>query len=130
MVQNVSGVQGAGRLNQPNHKVQPGPGQDFKFQALLQERLLQEAGRQNGLQFSKHASQRVEQRGIQLTEGLLDSLNLAVEKARSKGARDVVVIGDDHAFIVNVPNNVVVTTMSGSEMKENIFTNIDSAVLL
>ncbi|WP_434084601.1 hypothetical protein [Lacrimispora xylanisolvens] len=34
------------------------------------------------------------------------------------------------AFIVNVPNNTVVTTMSGNEMKENIFTNIDSAVLL
>ena len=48
----------------------------------------------------------------------------------SKGARDVVIIGKDGAFIVNVPHNLVVTTMNGTEMKDNIFTNIDSAVLL
>ncbi|MEG3029949.1 MAG: flagellar biosynthesis protein, partial [Oscillospiraceae bacterium] len=52
--------------------------------------------------------------------------------ARAKGAKDIVVINNsqNNAFIVNVPNNVVVTTMAGSEMKNNIFTNIDSAVLI
>ena len=43
---------------------------------------------------------------------------------------NVVIIGKDGAFIVNVPHNLIVTTMNGNEMKENIFTNIDSAVLL
>ena len=57
-------------------------------------------------------------------------MNQAVEKAKAKGARDVVIIGKDGAFIVNVPHNLIVTTMNGNEMKENIFTNIDSAVLL
>lgn len=65
-----------------------------------------------------------------MSESFLDNLQSAVEKARIKGAKDVVVISDKGAFIVNVPNNTVVTTMSGNEMKENIFTNIDSAVLL
>ena len=82
------------------------------------------------LQFSKHATQRVRERGIEVTESLLRDLDQAVQKARAKGAKDVVVIGEKGAFIVNVPNNVVVTTMSGTEMKENIFTNIDSAVLM
>ncbi len=96
------------------------------FDTLLQ----QEIEKSNTLQFSKHSKERIEQRGISLTEQLMTDLNAAVGKARLKGARDVVMIGKDAAFIVNVPNNVVVTAMNGEEMKENIFTNIDSAVLL
>ena len=65
-----------------------------------------------------------------MTDALLSDLNQAVQKAQAKGAKDVVVIGKSGAFIVNVPNNVVITTMSGAEMKDNIFTNIDSAVLI
>lgn len=82
------------------------------------------------VRFSKHAAARVEQRGIEVTDSLLKDLNQAVGKAREKGAKDVVVIGQQGAFIVNIPNNVVVTTMTSQEMKQNIFTNIDSAVLL
>lgn len=97
-----------------------------QFAELLQK----EAGRTQSVQFSKHAARRVEERGIPMTDNLLQGLNQAVQKAKEKGARDVVVIGESGAFIVNVPNNIVVTTMSGTEMKENIFTNIDSAVLM
>ncbi len=96
------------------------------FGQLLQERMNQ----QQGVQFSKHAAQRVQQRGIQVTENLLNSINEAVDKARAKGAKDVVIISSQGAFIVNVPNNTVITSMSGSEMRDNIFTNIDSAVLV
>lgn len=97
-----------------------------QFADLLQ----QEAQKAQSVQFSKHAARRVQERGIDMTDNLLNDLNQAVQKARVKGARDVVIIGESGAFIVNVPNNVVVTTMSGTEMKENIFTNIDSAVLM
>ena len=100
--------------------------QGVSFQELLQK----ESGKAQSVQFSKHASQRVQERGIVLSNNMLDSLNTAVEKARQKGAKDIVVIGEKGAFIVNVPNNIVVTTMTENEMKENIFTNIDSAVLM
>ena len=92
--------------------------------------LLQREADRTSVHFSKHAAQRVQERGTQMTDSLLGDLNQAVQKARDKGARDVVVIGQSGAFIVNIPNNVVVTTMSGTEMKDNIFTNIDSAVLM
>ena len=92
--------------------------------------LLQREADRTSVHFSKHAAQRVQERGVQVTDSLLGDLNQAVQKARDKGARDVVVIGQSGAFIVNIPNNVVVTTMSGTEMKDNIFTNIDSAVLM
>lgn len=101
-------------------------GANVPFAELLQK----EAEKTQSVQFSKHAARRVQERGIEMTDNLMQNLNQAVSKAREKGARDVVVIGESGAFIVNVPNNVVVTTMSGTEMKENIFTNIDSAVLI
>jgi len=96
------------------------------FGALLQN-AMEEGGK---VRFSKHAAARVEQRGIEVTDSLLRDLNQAVGKAREKGAKDVAVIGRQGAFIVNIPNNVVVTTMTSQEMKQNIFTNIDSAVLI
>ncbi len=82
------------------------------------------------LHFSKHSKERIAQRGIEMTDTLLTRLNTAANSARQKGAKDVVVIGPDAAFIVNIPNNVVVTAINGNELKSNVFTNIDSAVLL
>lgn len=101
---------------------------DFTFERILKEQLGNRDKQE--LQFSKHATARVEQRGIELTQSVMDGLRLAVEKARDKGAKDVVVIGTQGAFIVNVPNNTVVTTMTPAEMRNNIFTNIDSAVIM
>lgn len=92
--------------------------------------LRQEIQKTEGLQFSKHSKERIEQRGISLTDELMADLNAAAGKARLRGARDVVMIGQDAAFIVSVTNNMVVTAMNGEEMKDNIFTNIDSAVIL
>lgn len=103
----------------------PGKSRSSNFADALQEEL-----GKNSVQFSKHATQRMETRGVEMTPGLLNSLNQAVDKARAKGAKDVAVIGVDNAFIVNVPNNTVITTMTQLEMRENIFTNIDSAVLI
>ena len=100
--------------------------QSVSFQDVLQN----ETKKEQSIQFSKHASQRVQERGIDLNHTMMEDLNMAIEKARQKGAKDVVVIGEKGAFIVNVPHNIVVTTMTKTEMKENIFTNIDSAVFM
>ena len=65
------------------------------------------------------------------TEGQFKNvLEHAVDEARKKGAKDLAVIGSQAVFVVNVPNNVVVTVMSREDMKDRIFTNIDSAVLI
>lgn len=120
---------GALKLKHVSSQVQKA-GEGKKSGVQFADLLQQKAGVSQSVQFSKHAAKRVQERGIDMTDNLLDNLNQAVQKARAKGARDVVIIGESGAFIVNVPNNVVVTTMSGTEMKENIFTNIDSAVLM
>ncbi len=103
---------------------QDGNGRGASFGEILKARM------DDSLNFSKHASRRLEERGIAVDSQLLGRLEHAVEEARRKGARDVAVIGSQGVFIVNVPNNVVVTTMTQEDMKDRFFTNIDSAVLM
>ena len=129
-VSQISQITNAGALKLQSASLQLQKTADATSGVQFADLLQQEAQQAQSVQFSKHAARRVQERGIDMTDNLLNDLNQAVQKARAKGARDVVIIGESGAFIVNVPNNVVVTTMSGTEMKENIFTNIDSAVLM
>lgn len=82
------------------------------------------------LTFSKHALERMDSRQIKVSPQLLTQMNSAVEKAKGKGVKDALILNGSTAFIVNVPSGTVVTTMNGGEMKENIFTNIDGAVII
>lgn len=100
--------------------------QTSSFAQALQEKLDQN----DSVKFSKHAVKRMEERGADVSDGLLENLNRAVETAREKGSKDAVIIRGTDAFIVNITNNVVVTMVPFQEMKEKIFTNIDSAVLI
>lgn len=82
------------------------------------------------LAFSKHAMARAEQRGIEIDDTLMTQLSDSVERAQAKGAKNILAFDATRAFIVNVPNCRVITAMSQAEMKENVFTNIDGAVIL
>ena len=84
----------------------------------------------NTLNFSRHALARVEERGIELTPGLMEKLSDSVGKAQEKGAKNILAFDATRAFIINIPYGRVITAMSQEEMRENIFTNIDGAVLL
>ena len=94
------------------------------------EALKKELEKSGSVKFSKHAMERIQSRGVERSPQRMESLNQAVTKAREKGCKDIAVIGEKNAFIVSVQNNTVITTMNALEMRENIFTNIDSAVLL
>lgn len=82
------------------------------------------------LTFSKHAIERLDARQIEVSPQLMEKMSSAVDKAGSKGVTEALIMNGNTAFIVNVPNRTVVTSMNGGEMKENIFTNIDGAVIL
>ena len=82
------------------------------------------------LKFSKHATQRLDDRNIELTEEQSLRLSEGVQKAQEKGITDSLVLVDTLAFIVKVPNQTVVTAMDQTESDENIFTNIDGAVIV
>ncbi len=82
------------------------------------------------LQFSSHCLKRLEQNDINLNAEQVDKLRNAVQKVETKGSRDSCIVMDDMAFIVNVVNRTVITVVDGPRMKDNVFTNIDSAVIL
>ncbi len=88
---------------------------------------LQQASR--GLHFSKHALARVERRGIPLDTTTLSRLAEGVDRAARKGSRDSLVLVDGTAFVVSVANHTVITAVGSEHMKDNVFTNIDSAVI-
>ncbi|HLH14140.1 MAG TPA: TIGR02530 family flagellar biosynthesis protein [Solirubrobacteraceae bacterium] len=90
---------------------------------------LASADRSAGVQFSKHALARVERRGIELSPSTLGRLSQGVQRAASKGSRDSLVLVDGTAFVVSVNNRTVVTAVGSEHMKDNVFTNIDSAVI-
>ena len=82
------------------------------------------------LKFSKHALNRLSDRNIDLSDEQLDRLNEGSKKAEEKGIKDSLMLMDGYAFIINVPNRTVITAMDQSETLENVFTNIDGAVVI
>lgn len=120
------------RINQLNNSVQNKQNTKNASQGSFQDILnsqVQEKATQS-INFSKHAMARADERGIELTDDLMDKLTDTVEKASEKGATNILAFDNSQAFIINVPHYRVITTMTQEEMKENVFTNIDGAVIL
>jgi len=90
---------------------------------------LQQAGAAHELQFSRHAIARIQRRGIELDRGTVQRLAEGVDRAAGKGARDSLILVDGTAFVVSVRNHTVITAVGSEHMKDNVFTNIDSAVI-
>ena len=79
--------------------------------------------------FSRHALDRLQQRGITLDEPTLGRLTDGIQRAAGKGSRDSVVFVDGTAYVVSVTNNTVITAVGSEHMRQQVFTNIDSAVI-
>ncbi len=101
-------------------------GRDLTFSDVLRLRLEE----QSGVRFSAHTLERLRERGISLEGDQLGRLADGVDRAGEKGAVDSLVLMDDMAFIVSVRNRTVVTAMTGESLRENVFTNIDSTVIV
>lgn len=108
-------------LQRDRNIANPSNPQPGKFQELLEENLLK---------FSNHAAKRLEQRGIEIQGDQLAQIHSAIEKAAAKGSKESLILLKNMALIVNVPNRTVVTAMDDQSMKNNVFTQIDSAVII
>ena len=126
MIQRVSGLE---RREAPQARVQQrGPAGGFG--AMLQQELDRAEQPSQGVAFSKHAINRAQERGIEVTPDLMDQLAGSVIRAQAKGATNILAMDTEKAFIINVPNARVITAITQEEMRQNIFTNIDGAVFL
>lgn len=93
------------------------------FDALLRQEL-------SGIRLSAHAQERLKSSRIELSQEQLNRLSGAVSKAAAKGARESLILIDDLALVVSVKNRTVITAIAPDRVKENVFTNIDSAVIV
>lgn len=118
-IQRINGNRQTLNVQKPVNNTQNG------FENILQETI----GKRQELKFSKHAELRLQARNINLTQAQKDKMQDAVSKAESKGVKDSLVLMDNLAFVVNVKNRTVITAVNSSELKENVFTNIDGAVI-
>ncbi|MDE6622282.1 MAG: flagellar protein [Lachnospiraceae bacterium] len=104
--------------------------QGTSFEEILQKQQAQGTQTTEAVRFSKHAANRLNDRKIELTDEQLERLNDGTKKAGAKGIKDSLVLVDQLAFIVNTKSNTVITAMDQTEADENIYTNIDGAVII
>jgi flagellar operon protein len=83
---------------------------------------------QANIKFSNHAQKRLETRSIEMDQSSMNRLSSAVDKAQAHGAKESLVLMDDLAFVVNVRDRMVVTTVDMNRRKEGVFTQIDTVV--
>ncbi len=82
------------------------------------------------VRFSAHAQRRLASRNLQLSERQLEGIARATDQAAAKGARDSLLVMDELALVVNVPNRTVVTALEPSRMQNGVVTNIDATVFV
>lgn len=120
-------------VQRPSHAERVTPKDGGTFSGAFDRRLEQLIGSgqpQATVTFSKHAETRLQSREIPMTALDLVNLDRAVQKLQEKGARSSLVLTDAAALIVNVPERKVVTAMDRAQLKENVFTNIDSTIVI
>ena len=112
---------GVGAVARPSVPATGGP----SFADALKESLGGDA-----LKVSGHAQSRLASRGIEMDEAAWDRVKGGVDRAAAKGARESLVLMDDVALVVSVKNRTVITAVDKGSLRENVFTNIDSAVIV
>lgn len=131
-LEQIRSITGGGATTPKQQIDSKGPsfGEVLKGQANTKVATAEAAKAVEALKFSSHAVDRMRSRGISMGPESLQKMAEAVEKAANKGAKETLIMTDDSAFIVSVKNRTVITALDKATMKENVFTNIDSTVLI
>lgn len=82
------------------------------------------------LKFSNHAMQRLQSRNITLSSDDVDRMNAMADKAAAKGSKQSLFLMNNVAMVVSIANRTVITAVDQDSMKDNVFTNIDSAAII
>lgn len=112
------------KQNQQNIKVNRPSGQSF------QDVLSKVKSSNEEVKLSKHAKARLDQRNISLSEADMKKIGDAIDKADEKGIKDALILMDNKAFVANIKNKTIITASTSEQLKENVFTNIDGAVIV
>lgn len=115
-----------GRFDRPQPQ-KPNAGQtaNSTFAKVLDEKIPAQS-----VKFSQHAQERLRSRNINFSANDLANLEGAVNSVAQKGGKESLVMMGDSALVVSIKNRTVVTAMDRNQMLGNVFTNIDSAVII
>ncbi|HEY4743120.1 MAG TPA: TIGR02530 family flagellar biosynthesis protein [Desulfuromonadaceae bacterium] len=114
------------RTDRPQpQKPAAGQAENSAFARVLDQKLPTQ-----GVKFSHHAQERLKARNITLSASDLANLEGAVNSVAQKGGKESLVMMKDAALVVSIKNRTVVTALDKAQMQGNVFTNIDSAVIL
>lgn len=93
-------------------------------------KVLEDVQSKKDLKISAHAMDRLRERNINLSDSDMNSLKSAVENIRSKGGKEALILYNNVAYITSIKNNTIITAVDSNSLKQNVFTNIDSAVIV
>jgi flagellar operon protein len=96
------------------------------FSNILQK----EINNKDGFTLSNHAAQRLKDRNINLDEADMNRINDGLNKAEEKGAKDSLILYKDVVMVASIKNKTIITAVDKASSKDNVFTNIDSVVML
>jgi len=127
LIPNVSRI-GGNREAELNRKVDTNA--PSEFDGLLREQLEGVKPQSEGLSLTTHAARRLKERNLEMDASEYTKLKGAIDKLKTKGGQDSLVITGKAAYIVDVPNNRIVTAIDRDDMAENVFTKIDSTLIV
>ncbi|WP_280768977.1 TIGR02530 family flagellar biosynthesis protein [Salipaludibacillus daqingensis] len=121
----------------PHHLQQPLPKPPVKrpvtqnnAENSFQNMLASKIDEQQKLKISKHAEQRLMDRGIEVSGDVWNEIHSKVKEAKQKGVQDSLVLTNDAAFVVSAKNDTVITAMDREEAASQLFTNINGAIII
>lgn len=117
--------------NQPIQQ-KKGPGKNKTVTAGNQDfaTLLHQNLNEEGVKLSKHAAMRIDSRDINLTNDQMRRINDGIKEAEKKGIKDSLVLVDDIALVVSIKNKTVITAVDNQKAHNQVFTNIDGAIII
>ena len=123
--------------NKTIEKSKLNPGETSEFKNLLDSTLDQNQEQDSllnpvpkGIKLSTHAMRRLQERNMSLDSEEFQKLQTAIDRLKTKGGQDSLVITGKGAYIVDVPKNTIVTAIDKESIGENVFTKIDSTILM
>lgn len=111
-------------------KPRPSPKEQAQVAKSFQAALSSQLQIQEKVKLSAHVQKRLEQRKIHLAETDWQKINNAVSQARTKGVKDSLLLYHDLALVASIENNTIITALDGEGIQNQVFTNIDGAVII
>ncbi len=126
-INNISGIRGPSGAERIKKSINAQAQIGTSFQEILDQQTSQQT---DDLKFSVHAQNRIQERNIQLSDEDRIRLQNGIDKILEKGGNESLILMDNNAFVVSAANRTVITAMDSEGLRENVFTNIDSALVI